>query len=327
MSNLPQTFDDLSSAFIALSITDNDTFGKPIQAEGKSSGVFHFETSFYDAYGNLIRYDLVLGDPELANFGNTFTLRVRTNRAEASFGFFRLANSQWMFAPNVTLPGTPVDRMCTEEFNIVINNAFSLWYSTMGVDIPAEFDSEFTTALSPPTLQKLNLISDLEKERQEKELQQQLLDQKLAQQEQARREKEAAELKAAREKEAAEKARLFAIAEQARIQREQAVAEQARIQAQAEQALIQREQNAIKFAENARAQEAARVNPVDNALVANKIMFFRVMAMNKVARDGRLADKNLPVSELNLISKFVAQHGRDVVAGWWTEYKSPKLDF
>jgi len=384
MSKLPQDYNDLLAVAIALSLTDNDTLGKPIQAEGKETGIFHFETSFTDDYGNMTRINLVLGNPIDENFDMAFTLNIRCSKnAEASYGFYRLAaNQKWMFAENVTLPNTPVDRLCPEEFNIFINNAFALYYKSVGSSGDDEFHSYTARLLTPPTFNKLDIISDLEKERQEKEQQQLELEQKLAAEqrrrefdEQTRRlaqleleqklaaeqrrrefdekklaaekeilklarekgeaelklarenqENQEAELKLARQKEAADiisKARQQ-FAEKASINRVNEK-EKARINEIAEAARRQRETSATPGEVAVRTQQKTE----QPEILAARHFFFKLLETNNVKREGDLKDKPLSNQDFATISKFIATHGRNVVVGWWNEYKTKNtsLDF
>lgn len=347
MSNqqIPKTFEDLTSIAFALSLTDDETLGKPVQADGKETGVFHFESS---ASSSGPFYDLVMGDPKDANFGKVFTLRVslsrnaRTYENQASFGFIRLANGQWMFADNVDLKDMPKSRLCPEVFNDVINNAFRLFYTQhFGSDsVPDEFDSDNEIVpLVLPAVQKTGMLTALEQERQQKELAQQKLEQEMQarreREERAQREREAEARRIREAREAEARREQVRREEQARVREEQArFAREA--EARLEQARREAEARRAREAE-ARAAEARRVEQSRSAenvkLVSGKHWFNRIMESNNVQPDGTLASKNLTENDKICIGQFITEYGREVVVGWWNDYKvaaankKSKIDF
>ena len=343
---LPQNYDDLMSIFLALSLTDSNTLGKPVQADGKETGVFHFETS---ASQRGPFYDLIVGNPQDSNFGKSFTLRVSLSRTyvgnySTSFGFYQLANNAWMFAENVNLTGVPASRMCPEEVSKVINNIFAQFFTSMyGTDSVPEQYVEDIEQLVVPQSEKTDLYTALEKDRQEKERQQQLLEQELkvrqeaieaayqakVAEEKARQEKARQEAERIR---AADAARQEAARQEAERIRKEAEAARARI-SEAEAARVRiaeaARQEAARVAEAAR-QEAARVaQTASNKVVATKHFFFRVLKANNVPAEGTLGSKTLTDKDWEFITTCMAEQGRDTVAGWWAEYKTPKskVDF
>ncbi len=187
--NIPKTSEELQDYCIAVQFSATES--KPFQPNG-DSGAF---VSQYSVSSKGPFVDLIYGEPKYANFGATFSLKIRlADGSTKKFGFYRIAKSnEWIFdqATSKYLGVT----YCGKEIDNFINWAFLQFFSQVeGAGVPTLFKSGIEIRTSTPDLKKTDFYAEAQKASREEQEREEAAEERERREAEERERREAEEL-------------------------------------------------------------------------------------------------------------------------------------